>query len=119
MIRRILILASSLAVLFLAACSTTGDSYRQAFIPHVDRPGLNPLIDSPVRTQTECKGVELFSAGEKLAGFKFECPDLDVEATLNELRDAGWRIEKMNIGKQVVESNESGTPLSIQIRKVY
>lgn len=106
-------------MLLLAACSTTGDSYRQAFIPHADRDGLDPLLDAPVRTQTECKGVELFSAGEKLAGFKFECPDLDVEATLNELRDAGWRIEKMNIGKQVIESNESGTPLSIQIRKVY
>lgn len=119
MVKKLLILLCALSALVLTACSTTEDSYKHAFTPHVDRAGLDPLLDSPVRTQTECKGVELFSAGEKLAGFMFECPDLDVEATLNELRDAGWRIEKMNIGKQVIESHESGTPLTIQIRKVY
>lgn len=118
MARNFLLAVAALSCIFLTACSGTS-GYRQAFIAHADRSGLDPLLDAPVRTQTACKGVELFSAGEKLGGFVFECPDLDVEATLNELRDAGWRIEKMSIGKQIVESNESGTPLNITIRKVY
>ena len=59
------------------------------------------------------------AAGTKLGGFSFECPDLDVVATLNELRDAGWRVEKMHIGRQTIENDESGTPLSATIRKVY
>lgn len=63
--------------------------------------------------------VRDFTAGTKLGGFSFECPDLDVVATLNELRDAGWRVEKMHIGRQTIENDESGTPLSATIRKVY
>ncbi|MCD8338807.1 MAG: hypothetical protein LUC43_01160, partial [Burkholderiales bacterium] len=69
--------------------------------------------------QPESRGRGLLSAGEKLGGFSFECSELDVTATLNELRDAGWRLEKVHIGRQQVSEVSSGTPLSINIKKVY
>lgn len=111
-------LASSLTLLGCAS----GEAQKQAFEPHISREGLDPLLDTPLRTQTVCKGVTLFTAGQKLGGFSFECPDLDVTATLNELRDAGWRVEKMHIGKLQIgytDSEVSGTPLTITLRKVY
>ena len=110
--KRLLLTTAALAALALAGCSSTGP--HSAFTPHVDRAGLDPLLDAPLRTETVCKGAGLFTAG-----FSFECPDLDVVATLNELRDAGWRVEKMHIGRQTIENDESGTPLSATIRKVY
>lgn len=82
--KRLLLAAAALAALALAGCSSTGP--HSAFIPHADRAGLDPLLDAPLRTETVCKGAGLFTAGTKLAGFSFECPDLDVVATLNELR---------------------------------
>ena len=103
--KRLLLAAAALAALALAGCSSTGP--HSAFIPHADRAGLDPLLDAPLRTETVCKGAGLFTAGTKLAGFSFECPDLDVVATLNELRDAGWRVEKMHIGRQTIENDES------------
>ena len=110
------LLAVSAAI--LTGCSSPS-GHRQAFEPHADRAGLDPLLDAPLRTQTICTGKGLFSAGTKLGGFSFECPDLDVTATMNELRDAGWRVEKMHIGRQTIESEESGTPLTATMRKVY
>ena len=115
--KRLLLTTAALAALALAGCSSTGP--HSAFTPHVDRAGLDPLLDAPLRTETVCKGAGLFTAGTKLGGFSFECPDLDVVATLNELRDAGRRVEKMHIGRQTIENDESGTPLSATIRKVY
>ena len=103
--KRLLLTTAALAALALAGCSSTGP--HSAFTPHVDRAGLDPLLDAPLRTETVCKGAGLFTAGTKLGGFSFE------------LRDAGWRVEKMHIGRQTIENDESGTPLSATIRKVY
>lgn len=115
--KRFLLALTALAAMVLAGCSSTGP--HSAFTPHADRAGLDPLLDAPLRTETVCKGQTLFSAGTKLGGFSFECPDLDVVATMNELRDAGWRVEKMRIGRQTIENDESGTPLTATMRKVY
>jgi len=106
------------ALLTLAGCSS-GPTRKAAFEPSVSRSELDPLLDAPLRMQTQCKGVTLFSAGERLGGFSFECPDLDVIATMNELRDAGWRVEKMSIGRFEVTDTQSGAPVSCIIRKVY
>lgn len=119
MLKRVLWALTAIAVSILAGCSSPPATHRMPFEAHVDRAGLDPLIDAPLRMSTSCKGTTLFAAGNKLGGFSFECPDLDVIATLNELRDAGWRVEKMHIGKQVVNEEESGTPLTVELRKVY
>jgi hypothetical protein len=117
MVRLLCILTAALAAL-LAGCSTQ-HTVKQAFQPHVSRAELDPLLDAPLRMQTVCQGRELFSAGQKLGGFSFSCPDLDVVATLNELRDAGWRVEKMNIGKLESANDKTGSPLTCTLRKVY
>lgn len=111
------LIIAALVLLTLAGCSSTGP--HSAFTPHADRAGLDPLLDAPLSTQAVCKGTTLFTAGTKLGGFSFECPDLDVVATMNELKDAGWRVEKMHIGRHIIENDESGTPLTATMRKVY
>lgn len=118
MVKRILLLTAALASAILAGC-TSAPSHRSPFEAKADRDGLDPLIDAPLRTQAVCKGTGLFSAGMKLGGFSFECPDLDVVATMNELRDAGWRVETIRIGHQEVDSEESGSQLTVTMRKVY
>ncbi len=105
-------------VLLLAGCSTQSN-VRNGFQAHTERSELDPLIDAPLRMQTVCKGTTLFAPGASLAGFSFECSDLDVVATLNELRDAGWRVEKMSIGDTVISDDVSGAPLTCTLRKVY
>ncbi len=118
-VKKILWIASLALIVAMAGCSTRHTGINRGFTPHVSRSGLDPLLDAPLNMQTECRSKGLFSAGEKLGGFSFECSELDVTATLNELRDAGWRLEKMHIGKHQVNRNASGTPLLINIKKVY
>ena len=108
MVKRILLLTAALAAAILAGC-TSAPSHRSPFEAKADRDGLDPLIDAPLRTQAVCKGTGLFSAGMKL----------DVVATMNELRDAGWRVETIRIGHQEVDSEESGSQLTVTMRKVY
>lgn len=120
--RKTLIFILACALAGLVGCSSTATNQKQPFEPHTSRAGLDPLLDSPLRTQTVCKGTKLFTAGQKLGGFSFECSELDVTATLNELRDAGWRVERMDIGRQQIgygDNDESGTALTATIRKVY
>lgn len=119
MLNKVLGAVCLIALAVLAGCSSPPATHRMPFEAHADRDGLDPLIDAPLRMSTSCKGTSLFTAGNKLGGFSFECPDLDVIATLNELRDAGWRVEKLHIGKQIVSEDESGTPLTVELRKVY
>lgn len=118
MVKRILLAVSAASLLILAGCSSSPPA-NMGFEPHVSRSGLDPLLDSPLRTAITCKGAKLFTAGMKLGGFSFDCPDLDVTATMNEMRDAGWRVEKMNIGAQSTEDDDVGTPLTATFRKVY
>lgn len=118
MVKRLILIAAAISAALLAGCSGP-TAHRGAFSAHADREGLDPLLDAPLRTQTVCTGQGLFSAGMKLGGYSFECPDLDVIATMNELRDAGWRVEKMHIGRQEIDNDESGTPLTATLRKVY
>ena len=107
--KRLLLTTAALAALALAGCSSTGP--HSAFTPHVDRAGLDPLLDAPLRTETVCKGAGLFTAGTKLGGFSFD--------TLFPYTTLFRSVEKMHIGRQTIENDESGTPLSATIRKVY
>ncbi|MFQ9391573.1 MAG: hypothetical protein ACLR2C_05730 [Parasutterella excrementihominis] len=56
--KRLLLTAAALAALALAGCSSTGP--QSAFTPHVDRAGLDPLLDAPLRTETVCKGADFY-----------------------------------------------------------
>ncbi len=119
MVKRVLLIICAACAVIIAGCSTEPTGPSRGFIPHVDRPGLEPLLNAKMQTQTRCSGQRLFSAGETLADFPFECSKLGVTATLNELRDAGWRVESIHVGNQQVKTSASGAPVDITISKVY
>jgi hypothetical protein len=49
----------------------------------------------------------------------FNCQTLQVSASLNELRDAGWRLESIDIGNDILVENVHSNEVSITVRKVY
>ena len=49
----------------------------------------------------------------------FNCPDLEISATLNELRDAGWRLESVHMGEEVRINDMFASEVSITVRKAY
>ncbi|MBQ8828592.1 MAG: hypothetical protein IJ022_00585 [Burkholderiaceae bacterium] len=118
MANRLFLILTTLILVMLTGCAMQS-SYQQPFQPHSTRSELDPLIDAPLRMQTTCRGTGLYTPSTALGGFSFECSDLDVVATLNELRDAGWRVEKISIGDTVIGEEESGVPLTCTLRKVY
>ena len=50
---------------------------------------------------------------------KVTLPDLGVSATLSELRDAGWRIIRVDIGDDIESEGHVGFPVTIQVRKLF
>lgn len=80
---------------------------------------LNALIEAPDRMQAACSSTEPFSAKTPFNKLPFRCPSLRVIATLDEIRDAGWQPESLDIGE--ISTNEEGLhtmPVKITIRKL-
>ena len=49
----------------------------------------------------------------------FNCPDIGISATLNELRDAGWRLEEVKMGEEIKENDTLSSEVQITVRKSY
>ena len=79
----------------------------------------DPLLDTPLGDRTVCTSVKPLEGNDQLSTVPFNCPDLDVSATLNELRDAGWRLEKVNIGSEVYLNDKLASDVEITVRKIY
>ena len=54
-----------------------------------------------------------------MSSVPFNCPDLDVSTTLNELRDAGWRLENVRLGEDVRVNGQMASEVDITVRKIY
>ena len=116
---RIALLAASVAF-FLTACavpqggnhnSTSGDSSASSV--------RDPLIDAPNRALMTCTSEQTVTVLNRIGEISFACPDLGVSATLNDLRDAGWRLLKLDIGEDTESENHVGFPVTIQVRKLF
>ena len=100
------LLAATAAMLLLSACSTayyTGDTISgpaQRMKSDADGNLHDPLLDAPNEVP-------------------FACPDLGVSATLDELRDAGWRILRLDIGEDLESDSHVGFPVTVQVRKLF
>ena len=49
----------------------------------------------------------------------FACPDIDVSATIDEIRDAGWRVVSLDVGDEEERDNHVGFPVTITVRKLF
>lgn len=113
-------LAALAAAALLSACSTTGPA-GSAGGEEAGAPGSvhDPLIDAPHRALMTCTSEEPVTVGKRVSEIPFACPDINVSATLSELRDAGWRILSMDIGEDTEKDSHVGFPVTIQIRKLF
>ena len=66
----------------------------------------DPLLDAPLGNRTVCTAVNPVQGSE-------------ISATLNELRDAGWRLESVHMGEEVRINDMFASEVSITVRKAY
>ena len=79
----------------------------------------DPLFDAPLGERTICSAVNPVQGSDVLSVVPFNCPDLEISTTLNELRDAGWRLETVHMGEDVEVNGTLASEVSITVRKAY
>ena len=79
----------------------------------------DPLFDAPLGERTICTAVNPVQGNDSLSLVPFNCPDLEISTTLNELRDAGWRLESVQMGEDVKVNETIASEVSITVRKAY
>ena len=79
----------------------------------------DPLLDAPNRSLMTCTSESPITVLRRVNEIPFACAELGISATLNELRDAGWRIIKLDIGEDIESENHVGFPVTIQVRKLF
>lgn len=79
----------------------------------------DPLIDAPHRALMTCTSETPVTILKHVNEVSFACPDLGVSATLDELRDAGWRILSLDIGEDTESDSHVGFPVTVQVRKLF
>ena len=119
------LLAATAAMLLLSACSTayyTGDTISgpaQRMKRDADGNLHDPLLDAPNRSLMTCTSEAPVTVLQRVGEVPFACPDLGVSATLDELRDAGWRILRLDIGEDLESDSHVGFPVTVQVRKLF
>ncbi len=79
----------------------------------------DPLYDAALGERTVCQAVKPVEGNDLLSAVPFNCPDLNVSTTLNELRDAGWRLENVRLGEDVKVNGRMASEVEITVRKIY
>ena len=116
---RVALLAAS-AALFMTACAVPqGGNQNNSVSDQSSSSVRDPLIDAPNRALMTCTSEQTVTVLNRIGEISFACPDLGVSATLNDLRDAGWRLLKLDIGEDTESENHVGFPVTIQVRKLF
>ena len=108
-----------------SACSTayyTGDTISgpaQRMKRDADGNLLDPLRDAPNRSLMTCTSEAPVTVLQRVGEVPFACPALGVSATLDELRDAGWRILRLDIGEDLESDSHVVFPVTVQVRKLF
>ena len=81
---------------------------------------IGPLLEAKDREQWSCTSKEPLSTKHPLNETVFVCEDAGVEATLAEMKDAGWRLIALDIGKDSQEADGTiAMPLRITVIKLF
>lgn len=111
--------------LFLSACSNLsgptppGADGTTVYQRPSDANAPDPLIDAPSRTTMVCTSVEPITVLRHFNDVLFACPDLGISATINDMRDAGWRVLSSDIGEDKEDESHVGFPVSVKVRKLF
>lgn len=106
---------------FIAGCAGQSGIEGQA-IDTESRPetkNLSVLMEADDRKQLTCASMQPLSAQRALNEIVFSCPEFDVQATLIEMRDAGWRLVSVDVGSETSHDGVVEMPLTIQIIKLF
>ena len=114
--RRFALLALA-AALLAAGCSVAPS--RRIAIPDYAKGRLEPLYEAADRQQASCDSKSSLTPNNPVSGIRFRCASLRIEATLDEIRDAGWRVEAIDIGHEQLATGEVAMPVRITIRKLF
>lgn len=116
-------------LVLLSACTTAphydaGDTVGGPQKHHrVDREqgdsGTDPLLDAPHRALITCESEKLVSVLQRFKEVPFACKKIGVSATIDEMRDAGWRLLSLDIGQETEQDNHVGFPVTITMRKLF
>lgn len=79
----------------------------------------DPLIDAPHRAEMTCRSEVPITVLQRVKEVTFACADVGVSATIDEIRDAGWRMVSLDIGEDIESDNHVGFPVTIVVRKIY
>lgn len=79
----------------------------------------DPLLDAPTGQRIACSSVKAIQSQDSLSSVPLNCPELNVSASLNELRDAGWRLENIHLGEDIKVNDTLATEVDVIVRKIY
>lgn len=112
-------LAVLATALFLGGCATQSSHSTASGEPTHGNTARDPLIDAPHRATMRCVSEEPVTVLRRVKEVAFACPDLDVSATIDEIRDAGWRVVNLDVGAEEERDNHVGFPVTITVRKLF
>lgn len=113
-------LAALAAALFLAGCAVqTPQGSSESSSSAGSGASRDPLIDAPHRATMRCVSQEPVTVLRRVKEVSFACPDIDVSATIDEIRDAGWRVVSLDVGDEEERDNHVGFPVTITVRKLF
>lgn len=113
-------LAALAAALFLAGCAVqTPQGSSESSSSAGSGSSRDPLIDAPHRATMRCVSQEPVTMLRRVKEVSFACPDIDVSATIDEIRDAGWRVVSLDVGDEEERDNHVGFPVTITVRKLF
>lgn len=80
---------------------------------------LPALLDAPNKSVLVCHSTQPLSVHTPFKSILFECTEPQAQATIDELRDAGWRMESADIGKPENIDGVVGMTLQITLKKIF
>lgn len=118
---RLLAAALAAATVLVSGCALQSGIEGKA-IETPSRPetrNLSVLMEAPDRKQITCRSVQPLSAQRALTEMVFTCSELDVQATLIEMHDAGWRLVSVDIGTETTHDGVVEMPLTLTLIKLF
>ena len=108
-------LAALAAALFLAGCAVqTPQGSSESSSSAGSGSSRDPLIDAPHRATMRCVSQEPVTVLRRVKEVSFACPDIDVSATIDEIRDVS-----LDVGDEEERDNHVGFPVTITVRKLF
>ena len=79
----------------------------------------DPLLESPVGQRLACESMQPMLAQDQLSRLPLQCEAFKLSTTLEELRQAGWRLENVDIGENERTQNTNAVALTLTVRKIF